>query len=160
MVGQSWMRMKRKATTGRTQRREVRNMVSHTLGWFREFLAVPGLAKTSDQQSKSHTREVGTNKSSTSVRKSAKSTHRWRGKRRWRWGTCHCCTWWMWWQSRQPGCPTQKTGSLPSSNGCPDTAVNVTLSKKFVCLLVLKCWCTYPSTMCMERVGNKNKICL
>lgn len=42
MVGRSWMRMKRKATTGRIQRRDVRNMVSHTLGWFREFLAVPG----------------------------------------------------------------------------------------------------------------------
>lgn len=42
IVGRSWMRMKRKATTGRIQRRVVRNMVSHTLGWLREFLAVPG----------------------------------------------------------------------------------------------------------------------
>lgn len=33
--------MKRKATTGIVQRREVRNMVSHTFGWFKEFLAVP-----------------------------------------------------------------------------------------------------------------------
>lgn len=37
------MRMKRNATTGRTQRSELRNMVSHTLGWFKEFLAVPGI---------------------------------------------------------------------------------------------------------------------
>lgn len=45
-VGRSWMRMKRKATTGRMQRREVRKMVSQTLGWIREFLAVPGISKT------------------------------------------------------------------------------------------------------------------
>ncbi|TNN78941.1 hypothetical protein EYF80_010867 [Liparis tanakae] len=45
-VGRSWMRMKRKATTGRMQSREVRKMVSQTLGWIREFLAVPGISKT------------------------------------------------------------------------------------------------------------------
>lgn len=29
-------------------------MVSHTLGWFKEFRAVPGVPETSEQQSESH----------------------------------------------------------------------------------------------------------
>lgn len=45
MVGQSCIKMKRKATTGRIQRRNVRNMVSHTLGWFKVFLAAPKIQK-------------------------------------------------------------------------------------------------------------------
>lgn len=43
IVGRNWTRINRKATTGRRQRRDVRNIVSHTLGWFREFLAVPAV---------------------------------------------------------------------------------------------------------------------
>lgn len=53
MVGRSRMTMKRKATTGRIHRREVRKMVSHMFGWFREFLAVPAVPKAPDQQSQS-----------------------------------------------------------------------------------------------------------
>lgn len=46
MVGQSRRKIKRKATTGRMQRSEVRRMVSQMLGWFREFLATPGISAT------------------------------------------------------------------------------------------------------------------
>lgn len=49
-------------------------------------------------------------------------THRWRGKRRWRWGTCRCCTWWRWWRNTQTDCPTGKTDSPPSSSACPNPA--------------------------------------
>lgn len=41
MVGQSTTWTKRRAITGRMQMMAVRKMVSHTFGWFREFLAVP-----------------------------------------------------------------------------------------------------------------------
>lgn len=114
MVGRSWMRMKRKATTGRIQRRDVRKMVSQTLGWFREFLAVPSHGKSIYY----HTAWLFLNEEMCYF---LQFTHQWRGKRRWRWGTCRCCTWLTWWQSKRPGCPTQKNGSLPSSNRCPDT---------------------------------------
>ena len=41
MVGQSRMVRNRYVRTGSTHRIEVRRMVSHTLLWFRVFLAVP-----------------------------------------------------------------------------------------------------------------------
>lgn len=41
MVGQRRMRRNRRVSSGRTQRRQVRSMVSHTFGCLREFLAVP-----------------------------------------------------------------------------------------------------------------------
>lgn len=46
MVGRSRRRIKRKATTGRMQRSEVRRTVSQMLGWLREFLATPGISET------------------------------------------------------------------------------------------------------------------
>ena len=41
MLGQIWINRKRYATTGSMHSMAVRRTVSHTLGWFREFLAVP-----------------------------------------------------------------------------------------------------------------------
>ncbi len=41
IVGLSWMKRNRFATTGNIHNMVVRKMVSHTLGWFSEFLAVP-----------------------------------------------------------------------------------------------------------------------
>lgn len=41
IVGLSWMKRNRFATTGSEHNIVVSKMVSHTFGWFREFLAVP-----------------------------------------------------------------------------------------------------------------------